>query len=929
MIGRKQGTWICEPGRWPFQALLWLVWGATTLGAAAEWDTALRPNLITPEERRWLEAHPGIRVAPTADYQPVEYFDADGHYWGLTSEYFNLIEHRLGYRFQFVRLSHEQWQILDPEKRGADVIPASAETPRRAQFWSFTTPYLIFPTYIITRRSVEEEVTLKLLSGARVAVVQGWAAEDYLRRQYPGVVVDAVPDAATGLRKVSFGLVDAFVSELPVATAWMEQEGIANLQISGEAGYTYRLGISVRQDWPELHSILGKALATITPRERALIDGRWVKMKNLPHLASERWQRIVRWTGAGLLAVLVTVLAWNRALASQVRVRTAELHDELGRRIEAGLALRDSEEIFSKAFRSSPDAIFITRARDGHVIEANESAARIYACTKADLIGHRTFGEGWGWLSEADRQHSVALLRQPGGAVRDYEVQHRRKNGEFFTVLVSCETIELGGEPCVVGVARDVTKQRAAEAAVRGLVERFEMVARATNDAVWDWNLEAKSIWWYNGFQVLFGYRPDELESGIESWTNRLHPEDRERTAAGIYAVIDGGGLAWSDEYRFRRKDGSYAEIFDRGYVLRDGQGRAVRMIGAMQDITRRKEAERAIRESEKRYKDLFEANPHPMWVCDLETPRFLAVNAAAVAHYGYSREEFEQMTITDLHFHGDGPRPGNRGRPAGQGRDGVETGRHRKKDGSLIEVEITAHTLNFDGRQAAVVLAHDVTEQRRAEADRQQLFVQLLQAEAEERRRIARELHDTTAQHLAAIQMNLTHLREAAGPGPETQLLTDSLKLAAQSVQEIRTLTYLLHPPMLEELGLAGALEDYAAGFAQRSGIRVEVDATGYTGRLPRELELALFRVAQESLTNVLRHSGSNHALIRLERDADQVRLEVQDSGRGLPADAPIGVGLRGMKERLRQIDGELHIESDTEGTTVLASVPIPTTPG
>jgi PAS domain S-box-containing protein len=124
------------------------------------------------------------------------------------------------------------------------------------------------------------------------------------------------------------------------------------------------------------------------------------------------------------------------------------------------------------------------------------------------------------------------------------------------------------------------------EVAARQGLERFELVARATNDAVWDWDLRTDAVWWNEGFQTLFGYVPDEIELDVTSWTSRIHPGDQASVQHGIHAVIDGGGTSWSHEYRFRRGDGSYVIVFDRGYVLRDHVGNPMRMIGAMQDIT-------------------------------------------------------------------------------------------------------------------------------------------------------------------------------------------------------------------------------------------------------------------------------------------------------------------------------------------------------
>ena len=223
-----------------------------------------------------------------------------------------------------------------------------------------------------------------------------------------------------------------------------------------------------------------------------------------------------------------------------------------------------------------------------------------------------------------------------------------------------------------------------------------------------------------------------------------------------------------------------------------------------------------------------------------------------------------------------------------------------------------------------------------RAEAERslRDLSGRLLQMQDEERRRIARGLHDSTAQNLAALTMNLALLRsQLAEGGPRAaKLLEESLAFAEQCSTEVRTLSYLLHPPLLDELGLAGAAREYADGFAERSGIRVDLELPARMGRLPREIETALFRVLQESLTNVHRHSGSKTASIGIAFVGATVRMAVRDAGRGmdpgnlLAAGAPVaglGVGIAGMRERVRQLGGRLEVESDGHGTVVTATLP------
>jgi PAS domain S-box-containing protein len=226
--------------------------------------------------------------------------------------------------------------------------------------------------------------------------------------------------------------------------------------------------------------------------------------------------------------------------------------------------------------------------------------------------------------------------------------------------------------------------------------------------------------------------------------------------------------------------------------------------------------------------------------------------------------------------------------------------------------------------------VVRDITERKQVEDEVRQLSGYLLRSRDEERRRIGRELHDSTAQELVAVALNLDLVQQrSAGRDVTTDnLLADSQAIIEQSQRELRTLAYELHPPALDDMGLVGAVQEYAAGFTQRSGIKVTLDASPALGRFPSETERALFRVVQESLGNVHRHSGSPTAAIRIAREDGAVILEVIDQGCGLRIRgdgtvAKAGVGLGGMRERVRQLGGRFEIESSGRGTTVRAIVP------
>lgn len=240
-------------------------------------------------------------------------------------------------------------------------------------------------------------------------------------------------------------------------------------------------------------------------------------------------------------------------------------------------------------------------------------------------------------------------------------------------------------------------------------------------------------------------------------------------------------------------------------------------------------------------------------------------------------------------------------------------------------------------GDQTRIVLAHeDVTEVKRAEHELRRLAGRLLVLQDEERRRIARELHDSTAQNLVALAFNLDRLerRTPVNEDVRSTIIGDSRALIDRSLKELRTLSYLLHPPVLDDAGLVPAIRSFIDGFSRRSGIKVEMKLPGRMARLPRDAESAIFRVVQEALANVHRHSGSATAAVRLSRSRQRVVLEIVDRGAGIAGmvkDSPtadvhsLGVGIPGMQARLRQLNGDLEIQSAAgEGTTIRAVVPV-----
>jgi len=252
----------------------------------------------------------------------------------------------------------------------------------------------------------------------------------------------------------------------------------------------------------------------------------------------------------------------------------------------------------------------------------------------------------------------------------------------------------------------------------------------------------------------------------------------------------------------------------------------------------------------------------------------------------------------------------------------------HLQQRAQALETEMAERKQVEEALRRAKAELESLVEQRTSAL--RQLSSRLLNLQETERRRIARELHDSLGQYLVGLKLNVDMLRQS--PASE-KLWSESEELMQQCIAEVRTLSYLLHPPTMDAAGFASAARWYIEGFGQRSGIQLTLDAPTDLGRLPDAVELALFRVLQETLTNVHRHSGASAAHVLIWEDGKQVVLEIKDNGSGVPEEllkrfqttgAGMGVGLAGIRERAWELGGSLKVESDSNGTLVRVNIPI-----
>jgi PAS domain S-box-containing protein len=607
------------------------------------------------------------------------------------------------------------------------------------------------------------------------------------------------------------------------------------------------------------------------------------------------------------------------------------------RRATPKKALPSSEERWQAVFQNPRIGVALVGA-DRHFVQTNPAFRELVGYSEAELT-QMTVPE----LTHPDDRaaHEKAASEIRTGRRKDIQIEKRylRKGGGIVWVrstafLAPCPE---GGKPCAIALVEDITEPKLAQERLRKQEWQFLEAQRLAHFGSWERDTATDEGIWSDELYRILGVEPGSVRPTHAAYLDRVASEDRERVRAEVEAAIE-SRRDIEYEARIVRPDGGIRIVQSYGSLSCDAEGKVTRVIGILKDVTDRKRAEERSRESEGHYRLLFESNPSPMWVIDEETFQFLAVNNAAVRHYGYSREEFLSMKATDIRSPEDAVRfKENFQRKLEIYEGGVW--RHRKKDGTEIQVEGIARAIEFAGRPARLALIRDVTERRRAEArlarsaqEMRALTARLQTIRDDESARIAREVHDEVGQALTALAMDVAWLgghlgdrdREARLPA-KLQDMAQLLETTSKSVERIAS---DLRPAVLDELGLEAAAQWAVRRFEERTKIPCRFESLLTGSSFDPLRATAAFKILQEALTNISRHAHAHHVSVQLYTDESGLHLEVQDDGVGI--DPPrIGdsrsFGLLGMRERARAFDGNCVIAGrPTGGTTVSATIPL-----
>jgi PAS domain S-box-containing protein len=485
------------------------------------------------------------------------------------------------------------------------------------------------------------------------------------------------------------------------------------------------------------------------------------------------------------------------------------------------------------------------------------------------------------------------------------------------------------------GMSQDVTEQREAEQSLREREALLSEAEEIANLGSYRYVYETNSIAFSPNLHTIYGFEPGAQWSLDQFWS-LVHPDERRETRR---LVEDAYKKKISVEYdiRLQRRDGVMRHLHVRDVPLVNMEGGDItRRIGVVQDITEQREAEQKLREREALLAHAEEiANfGSYQYDCDAQSAT-LSPNLRRL--YGIEPETPWSASSYWDRVHPQDRREAQKILAAAtkQAKPFEYMARFMTPRGMRVHF-VRGTVVSDPGGQAQkrIGVIQDITEQVRKEDELRRLSQELPLARDKEQRRIARELHESAGQTLAALKMTLGRLRDILPDGdtPERALLRSAADLADGAVREVRTISYLMYPPLLDESGLLPALRWFARGFAERSGIQVRVDVSADLPRQPREIETTIFRIVQEALTNVHRYSGSRTAEIRVCCEDGNIIAEVQDHGIGLPtptratgAPTDRGVGIAGMRERVKQLNGIFEINGTAgKGTTVRAVLPV-----
>jgi PAS domain S-box-containing protein len=583
-------------------------------------------------------------------------------------------------------------------------------------------------------------------------------------------------------------------------------------------------------------------------------------------------------------------------------------------------ALRESEQRFRSLVETTSDWVW----------EVDQNGVYTYTSPKVkDLLGYgpeEVVGKtpfDFMPVGEAERVEklfkAIAESREPFAGLQNTNLHKDGRHVELDTSGVPI--LDANGNLLGYrGIDRDITERRQAEETLRESEQKYRALVENINDIAY--LIDAQGKLTYLGPQVRrYGIEPEEALTG--GFWEFIHPEDRERLASDLERTL-ATGEEFPSEFRLIDKDGHIHWLEEHGKAYRDERGKITGISGMLRDITERKRAEEALRESEEKFRNLTEEITDGVAVT-VDGKNYW-VNKAFCDIFGYTKKELIGKGADFVIVPEEMPKllKNMRDRLAGKDVPFHYESIAERKNGKRINISVTARRMFFENKKAILIVVRDITEQK-------QFARRLTEAHEEERRRLSGQLHDDLGQLLTVAKIRVDRLRDARfnDMAVLTKELSEVSSLLDSVLEKTRDLSQRLRPPLLDQIGLVAALRSLAAQFRSNTGTAIHIQAEEDCERVPEDRAVLIYRVAQEALTNVAKHAEATEVDISLTLDGEYAELSVADNGKGFKVSGLDGrtdcLGIRSMRSRVTDSGGSFRVSSEiSRGTTLRARVPL-----
>src|SRR5215204_863696 len=574
---------------------------------------------------------------------------------------------------------------------------------------------------------------------------------------------------------------------------------------------------------------------------------------------------------------------------------------------------RKSEERFKVLAQEVVEGIILSE--NGKVIDANRSLTEMFGYRLEELIGKDAME-----LTAPEYREMVRQRISDEDTIH-YESMGLKKDGTTFPLEMRPRHLPYSGRRIRVTSVIDLTERKQAEEALIMSEERYRTLVEQLPAVTYMQEIENATLVYVSPqIESVLGYSPEEYLANPDLRSQTIHPEDRGWVLQEDMHT-DETGEPYSVEYRRISYNGRVVWVRDDAVLVRDSEGRPLFWQGILTDITERKHQEEALRQSEALYRTVVEQAEENIFLVDAKSRRVLDANDALLRSLGYTEDELKEMTLYDIVAHDQESVDLNIGRILEEGHRSLGERQYRRKDGSLADVEVNVSAVPYNGEKAMCVVAHDVTERKRAE----RMLEEIREAE---RNRLARELHDSTLQDIVYALQEVQVMQVVSGDDLNPAL-EDTAEALKRSVEGLRGAIFELRLHETLDGSLVSSLENLVDLNRRMARGRYELELLvedDFPARLPNKTGQELTRLVQEALTNVRRHAEAKHVRVELGLDGGLAYVEVSDDGCGFDSEtATTGIGRQSMRHRALELGGEFSVESaPDEGTRVRFSIPV-----